>query len=107
MFCKNGVLRNFSNFTGKYLRQSHFFNKVAGLRRATVLKKETLTQVFSCEFCKKSFFYRTPPVAVSSKKRTCDYRLLKHLFKKITPKIYGNVTLKSVKSYIQQTYAGI
>ena len=66
MFCKNGVLRNFSNFTGKYLRQSHFFNKVAGLRRATVLKEETLTQVFSCEFCKKSFFYRTPPVAVSS-----------------------------------------
>ena len=28
------------------------------------LKKETLTQVFSCEFCeifKNTFFYRTPP----------------------------------------------
>ena len=30
---------------------------------ATLLKKETLAQVFSCEFCeisKKTFFYRTP-----------------------------------------------
>ena len=32
------------------------------------IKKETLTQVFSCEFCeitKNIFFYRTPPVAAS------------------------------------------
>ena len=32
------------------------------------IKKETLTQVFSCEFCevsKKTFSYRTPPVVVS------------------------------------------
>ena len=31
-------------------------------------KKETLAQMFSCEFCeisKKNFFYRTPPVAAS------------------------------------------
>ena len=34
--------------------QSLFFNKVAGLRTATSLKKETLAQVFSCEFCEIS-----------------------------------------------------
>ena len=41
-----------------------FLNKVAGL----TLKKETLAQVFSCEFCeisKNIFFHRTPLVAVS------------------------------------------
>ena len=52
---KKGALRN---FTGKHLCQSLFFNKVAGLRPATLLKKETLVaQVFSCEFVK---FLRTP-----------------------------------------------
>ena len=32
------------------------------------IKKETLAQIFSCEFCeisKNTFFYRTPPVAAS------------------------------------------
>ena len=29
--CKKGVLRNFTKFTGKHLRQSLFFNKNAGL----------------------------------------------------------------------------
>ena len=32
------------------------------------IKKETLVQVFSCEFCEISnntFYYRTPPVAAS------------------------------------------
>ena len=32
-FVRKGVLRNFPKFTGKYLYQSLFFNKVAGLRR--------------------------------------------------------------------------
>ena len=39
VFCKKGVLRNFANFTGKHLCQSLFFNKVAGLRPATLLKR--------------------------------------------------------------------
>ena len=44
-----------------------FFNKVAG-KACNFIKKESLTQVFSCEFCeisKNNFFYRTPPVAAS------------------------------------------
>ena len=52
VFRKKGVHRNFAKFTGKHLCQSLFFNKVAG--RATLLKKETLAQVFSCEFCEIS-----------------------------------------------------
>ena len=52
VFCKKGILRNFAKFTGKNLSQSLFFNKVAGLRPATLFKKETLAQLFSCEFCK-------------------------------------------------------
>ena len=68
VFCRKGVLRNFAKFTEKHLCQSLFFNKVVGLRPDTLLKKETLAQVFSCEFCeisKNTFFYRTPPVDAS------------------------------------------
>ena len=56
VFCKKGGLRNFATFTRKHLCQSLFF------------KKETLVQVFSCEFCeisKNTFSYRTHPVTAS------------------------------------------
>ena len=49
-FCKKGVLKNFAKLTGKHLCLSLFFNKVADLRSATSLKKETLAQVLCCEF---------------------------------------------------------
>ena len=38
VFCEKGVLRNFAKFTGKHLCQRLF------------IKKESLAQVFSCEF---------------------------------------------------------
>ena len=38
VFCKKGVLRNFTKFTGKHLYQSLFFNKVAGLRKISYQK---------------------------------------------------------------------
>ena len=49
VFCEKGVLRNFSKFTGKQLCQSLFFNRVADAA-CNFIKKETLAQVFSCEF---------------------------------------------------------
>ena len=55
VFCKKGVFRNFAKFTGKHLWISS-------------IKKETLGQVFSCEFCKFSkniYYFRTPPVVAS------------------------------------------
>ena len=56
------VVKNSSKFTEKYLCPSFFVNKVA------LLKKETPTHVFSCEFCEvfmNTVFYRTPLVADS------------------------------------------
>ena len=53
-----GALENFAKFTGKHLCQSLFFNNF--------IKKETLAQMFSCEFYeifKNTFFKRTPLVA--------------------------------------------
>ena len=60
VFCKNGVLRNFAKFTRKHLCQRLFFNKVAA-EACNFNKKETMPQVFSCEFCetsKNTFFHR-------------------------------------------------
>ena len=63
MFYKNGVLSNFVKFTGKHLCQSLFFinfiffNKVAGLRPATLLKKRPWYRCFPMNFAK---VLRTP-----------------------------------------------
>ena len=58
---KKSVLRNFARFTGKHLRYSVFFNKVAGLKVAglrpvTLLKKRLWHRCFSVNFAK---FLRT------------------------------------------------
>ena len=71
---KIGVLGNFAKVTGKHLCQSLFFNKVAGLRSANLLKM-SLWHRFSCEFCeisKNTFSYRSPLVAVSANFQDVD-----------------------------------
>ena len=50
VFCKKGVLRNFTKFTGKRLCQSLFFNKVAGLRPSTLFKKRVWHRCFPVNF---------------------------------------------------------
>ena len=45
VLCKKGVLRNFAKLTGNTCASVSFFN---------FTKKETLAQVFSCEFCEIS-----------------------------------------------------
>ena len=52
MSCKKGVLRNFSNFIGKHLRQRLFLNKVSGFRPATLLKKRLWHRCFPENFVK-------------------------------------------------------
>ena len=52
-------LKNFAYFTGKHLRWSLFFNKVASLRPLALLKKRT----FSVNFAK---FLRTPFLKITS-----------------------------------------
>ena len=72
VFLRKGVLKMCSKFTGKYPRRSAIsiklksnFIEIAlrhGCRNA-IIKRETLAQVFTCEFCeisKNPFFYRTP-----------------------------------------------
>ena len=57
MWPGKSLLRYFAKFTGERLCQSLFFIKVESLR--LYIKKGTLTQVFSCEFCaisKNTFF---------------------------------------------------
>ena len=42
--------------------------QIIGVGPATLLRKKTLAQVFSCEFCeiyKNTFYYRTPLMAAS------------------------------------------
>ena len=51
---RKSVLRNFAKCTGKPLFQSFFFNKVADLRPATLLKKRFWHRCFFSEFCKIS-----------------------------------------------------
>ena len=49
------TIKNIAKFTGKHLCQSLFFN-------SNFIKKETLTQVFSCESCnifKNTFLQNT------------------------------------------------
>ena len=53
---KEGILRNFTKFTGKHLCQSLFLNKVAGLTPATLLKKRLWHRYFPVNFVK---FLRT------------------------------------------------
>ena len=52
-----GVLRNFTQFTGKHLSKSLLFNKVAGLRPAALFKKRFWHRCFPVNFAK---FLRTP-----------------------------------------------
>ena len=47
VLCEESVLKIFAGFKGKQLCRSVFFNKQA----CNFIKKETLTKVFSCEFC--------------------------------------------------------
>ena len=57
LFCKKGVLRKFTEFAGKYLCQSLFFNKFAGLKPATLLKMRLWRRCFPVNCLK---FLRIP-----------------------------------------------
>ena len=56
-FCETGVPKNFPKFTGEHLCQSLFFDKVAGLRPGTLLKKRPWHSCFPVNFAK---FVKTP-----------------------------------------------
>ena len=64
VFCKKKCSEKFAKFTGKYLCQSLVFNKIAGLRSATFLKKRLRHRCF-CEISKNIFFIEHLWVTVS------------------------------------------
>ena len=83
---EKGVLRNFSKFTGKHLCQSLFFNKVAGLGPATLLKQKLWYRYFPVNFVK---FLRTRFL-----QKTSEGLLLKFF--------YVNETARHFISHIRQ-----
>ena len=65
---KRVFLEILQKFTGKHCARVSFLIKLQA-SACNFIKKETLTQVFSCKFCKiskKTFGYRAPPVAAST-----------------------------------------
>ena len=67
VLCEKRCSGNFGKFTGKHLCQDLFLNKVTGLS-CNFIKKETLTQTFSCGFCEifESTFFTEPLCATVS-----------------------------------------
>ena len=70
-----GDLRNFAKFTEKQLRQSLFFNKVAALRSATLLKKRLWHRCFPVKFAN---ILRTPFVTEHLRPATLSKKRLWH-----------------------------
>ena len=69
---KKGVLKRIANLTGKHLFWSFFFNKAAGLRPTTLLKKRLQHRYFPMKVAK---FLRTPIL-----KNICQWLLLDYVW---------------------------
>ena len=76
MFCKEGVLRNFTKLTVKDLR----------LKACSFIEKETLAQVSTCEFYEifKNTFFKEYLLDTASVLTICLKRLQNILHKTIT-----------------------
>ena len=76
-------LKFFQNSKGKHLWLSLFFNKVAGLRPATLLKKRSITVAFSVNFAKSlrgPFLQKTSKQLLLTKKKLI-WKVFKSCFK--------------------------
>ena len=107
MFCAS-VLRNFTKFTGKHVRQSLFFNKVANLRPATLLKKRLWHRCFLVNFvnfCKNIFFAEHFWTAAS---KSALIILDRHLLVSVCRNLYWALShivliLSSLKNFLRCT----
>ena len=73
---EEGALKDFTKFTGNTCARVSFLIKLLA-KACNFIKKETLAQVFSCEFCeifKNTFFtdYLQATPSVGSEIRPCD-----------------------------------
>ena len=96
VFCKKVFLKILQNSKENNCARTSFLIKLQA-EAWNFIKKETLAQMFSCEFCeisKKTFSYRTPPVAASRIK-------VKFLLQLISSSYFHSVlNLKSVQLII-------
>ena len=85
MVCKKGAPKYLAKFIEKHQRQSLFFNKVAG-QACKFIKRETLTQVFFCEFCeifKNTYFHKAFPVAASERCSKKFHESMEHMIRRL------------------------
>ena len=102
MFFKTGVLKNSAKFAGKHLCWSLFFNKVAGLRPATLFKKRLQHRYFPvniAKFSRSVFLYITPPAAASAFTRSQALRCSEKLSKTFVTIVYTYVNSKLTTVY--------
>ena len=91
MFCEKGVPRNFTKSTGKHQCQSLVFNKKAGLRPATLLKKklwhrcfpENFAKFVSTPFLTEHFWWLLPELVENELKKELIKKFLTIFFKPI------------------------
>ena len=96
---KKIVLKNFTKFTGKHQCKSLFFNKVAGLRLATLFKKRLRHRCFPVNFRK---FLRT--LFVQNTSGGCFYcSHFIHETRKITITIQEKTNSSSSLVHLQDT----
>ena len=77
---RKGVIKNFTKFTGKHLCESLFFNKVAGLRPVTLLKKRLWHRFFPMDFVK---FLKIPFLQNTSGRLLLHFTFDRTLIKKL------------------------
>ena len=109
VFCKKGVLRYFTKFTGKHLCQSLFFNEVAGLSPATLLKKRLWHRCIAVnfvEFLRTPFLHRSPLVAASEIKQKTDWEITLTTINEVKQKKKQSeinwIKLKKTKIHLKQ-----
>ena len=103
------ILKNFSKFTGKYLCQSFFFNKVAGLRPANLLKKRLWHRSFPVNIAiQEHLFTEHLWTTASAVTRACTFFILiyypyKLRYLKVCGRFHGrwkcNIALKWVSYF--------
>ena len=98
MFFKIGVLKNSAIFTGKHLCCSLFFDKVAGLRPGTLIKKRLQHRCFLwiLQNFKEQLIYRTPPVAASEPWRKVQIQFFAYKFSFFQPALISKINFPSL-----------
>ena len=69
---RKGVLGNFAKFTGKHLYQSLFFLIKLQTEAGNFIRRETLAQAISCEFCE---FFKNTFLQNTSRRLLLDFSI--------------------------------